>query len=54
MIGTDITVSQGAVHTPGLRDPYPVQGCLGDHTQETDDHPSREGASKQKNQNGKY
>ena len=40
MIGTDIAISQRAVHTPGLKDPHPVQGGLGDHTQETDDHPT--------------
>ena len=32
MIDTDITGSQGAVHTPGLKDPHPIQGGLGDHT----------------------
>ena len=40
MIGTDISISQEAVYTPGLKDPHPIQGGLGDHTQETDDHPT--------------
>ena len=39
-IDTDITSGQGAVHTPGLRDPHPIQGDLGDYIPETDDHPA--------------
>ena len=31
MIDTDIAGCQGAVHTPGLKDPHPIQGVLGDH-----------------------
>ena len=34
MIDTDITSGQGAAHTPGLKDPHPIQEDLGDHTQE--------------------
>ena len=41
-IDTDVTSSQGAVHTAGLRDPHPIQGGPGDHTPETDDHPTGE------------
>ena len=37
MIDTDVTGGQGAVNTPGLKDPHPI---LGDHTRETDDHPT--------------
>ena len=40
MIDTDITSSQGAVHTPGLKDPHPIQGGPGDHTREIGDHPT--------------
>ena len=40
MIDTDIAGSQGAVHTPGLKDLHPIQGGLGDHTQEIGDHPT--------------
>ena len=40
MIDTDIASSQGAVHTPGLKDPHPIQRSPGDHTQEIGDHPT--------------
>ena len=40
MIDTDIASGQGALHTPALRDTHPIQGGLGDHTPETDDHPT--------------
>ena len=40
MIDTDIAGGPGAVHTPGLKDLHPIQGGLGDNTQETDDHPT--------------
>ena len=40
MIDTDVTGSRGAVHTPGVRDPHPIEGVLGDHTPETDNYPT--------------
>ena len=41
MIDTDFASSQGgSVHTPGLKDPHPTQGGLGDHTQEIGNHPT--------------
>ena len=32
MIDTDVTSGKGAVHTPGLKGPHPIQGGPGDHT----------------------
>ena len=40
MIDADVTHSQGAVPTPGLKDPHPIQRALGDHAQEIGDHPT--------------
>ena len=40
MIDADVTCGWGAVHTPGLKDPHPIQRGQGDHTQEIDDHPA--------------
>ena len=42
MIDTDVAGGQGAVHTPGLKDPQSIQGCPGGHTQEIGNHPTGE------------
>ena len=36
----DVASGQGAVHTPGLKDPHPIQRGLGDHAPEIGDHPT--------------
>ena len=40
MIDADITGGRGAVHTPGLKGPHPIQRGQGDHAQEIGNHPT--------------